>query len=90
MGAYGTNVPTTRAIPGRNVESVSELRFQVPGMTCGHCVNAVKTEVAGVAGVTSVDVDLETKNVVVQGAHLDLEAIKAAVDEAGYEAVGIA
>lgn len=68
---------------------MSELRFQVPGMTCGHCVNAVKTEVAGVSGVTAVDVDLDSKNVVVHGTNLDLEAIKAAVDEAGYEAVGI-
>lgn len=69
---------------------MSDLRFQVPGMTCGHCVNAVKTEVSGVAGVDSVEVDLETKNVVVHGAGFDVEAIKAAVDEAGYEAVGIA
>jgi copper ion binding protein len=69
---------------------MSELRFQVPGMTCGHCVNAVKTEVAGVAGVSSVEVDLETKGVVVHGTSLDVEAIRAAVDEAGYETVGLA
>ena len=59
-------------------------------MTCGHCVNAVKTEVTGVPGVDSVDVDLDTKAVVVHGSQIDVKAIIAAVDEAGYEAVGIA
>ena len=68
---------------------MSELRFQVPGMTCGHCVNAVRTELTGVAGVDSVEVDLDSKQVVVHGSAVDLQAILAAVDEAGYEAVGI-
>lgn len=68
---------------------MSEIRFQVPGMTCGHCVNAVKTEVSGVPGVESVEVDLGTKFVVVTGFSLDLELVRAAVDEAGYEAVGL-
>ena len=69
---------------------MSELRFQVPGMTCGHCVSAVKTELATVAGVESVEVDLDTKNVVVHGNQIAVSSIIAAVDEAGYEAVGIA
>ncbi len=58
-------------------------------MTCGHCVNAVRTELTGVAGVDSVEVDLDSKQVVVHGSAVDLQAILAAVDEAGYEAVGI-
>lgn len=69
---------------------MSELRFQVPGMTCGHCVSAVQTELAAVPGVLSVEVDLETKNVVVSGSSIDTKAVIAAVDEAGFEAVGIA
>lgn len=69
---------------------MSELRFQVPGMTCGHCVNAVQTELAAVPGVLSVEVDLESKNVVVSGSSIDTKAVIAAVDEAGFEAVGIA
>ena len=43
-------------------------------------------ELAGVAGVESVDVDLETKLVVVRGEGLVGEALVAAIDEAGYEA----
>lgn len=63
------------------------IAITVPGMTCGHCEAAVKGEIGKLAGVTSVDVDLDTKAVVVEGEQLDLDAIVAAVDEAGFEAV---
>jgi copper chaperone CopZ len=58
-------------------------------MTCGHCVNAVRTELTGVPGVESVDVNLDTKNVVVRGERIEVPAIIAAVDEAGYEVAGL-
>ena len=61
------------------------LTFKVPGMSCGHCESAVKTEVGAVAGVTGVDVDLDTKDVVVTGSGLDRASIVAAIDEAGYD-----
>ena len=60
--------------------------LSVPGMSCGHCEMAVKTEVGKVAGVQSVDVDLATKDVTVTGSDLDRAALVAAIDEAGYEA----
>ena len=66
--------------------STPQLRFQVPGMTCDHCVHAVTTELGKVPGVTNVDVDLSTKWVEVDGTD-DLPAVRDAVDEAGYEAV---
>lgn len=62
------------------------LTYTVPGIHCGHCEAAVTEEVSQVEGVTSVDVDLDTKLVVVQGEGLDDGAIRAAIDEAGYEA----
>ncbi|TQS40228.1 heavy-metal-associated domain-containing protein [Cryptosporangium phraense] len=59
--------------------------YPVTGMTCQHCVNAVESEVSGVAGVTGVDVDLAAGAVTVTSeAPVDLEALRAAVDEAGY------
>jgi len=64
-----------------------ERTYIVEGMTCDHCVNAVRTEVSAVSGVTSVDVDLETKLVQVSGEQIDDAAVFAAVEEAGYEAV---
>ena len=63
----------------------TELVFTVPGMTCGHCEAAVKREIGSVAGVTTVDVDLERKIVVVSGVELDRDAIVEAIDEAGYD-----
>jgi len=60
--------------------------YSVPGMSCGHCVNAITTEVSQVAGVDSVDIDLETKIVTVHG-DTDDGAVRAAIDEAGYEIV---
>jgi copper chaperone CopZ len=64
---------------------MNELTFTVPGMSCGHCEAAVKGEVTKVAGVTGVQVDLETKVVTVEGDGIDRAAVVAAIDEAGYE-----
>jgi copper chaperone CopZ len=69
------------------MSTTSTIAITVPGMTCGHCEAAVKGEIGKLVGVTSVDVNLETKAVVVEGEQLDLDAIVAAVDEAGFEAV---
>ena len=59
--------------------------FRVPGMTCGHCKAAVTEELTGVAGVKAVAVDLDSKLVQVTGQALDDAALRAAIDEAGYE-----
>jgi copper chaperone len=64
-----------------------ELAYVVAGMTCGHCKVAVTEEVSNVAGVVSVDVDLDTKLVRVHGTDVDDAAVVAAIDEAGYDAV---
>ena len=59
--------------------------YSVPGVHCGHCRAAIVEEVGAVAGVDSVEVDLEAKLVTVQGPSLDDAALRAAIDEAGYE-----
>ena len=59
----------------------------VTGMTCGHCVQAVSTEVSKVEHVTGVEVNLETRALTVTSdGPIDNEAVIAAVDEAGYQA----
>ena len=65
---------------------MGEKTYTVSGMHCGHCERAVKEEVGAVAGVESVDVDLQTKLVTVRGEALDDAAVRAAIEEAGYEA----
>ena len=58
----------------------------VEGMTCGHCVSAVQTEVGKVQGVTDVSVDLESGQVtVVAESTPDPAALQEAVEEAGFE-----
>lgn len=62
--------------------------YDVKGMTCSHCVNAVSTEIAMLDGVTAVAVELETGKVTVTSERpLDVDTVRAAVDEAGYELV---
>ncbi|MGH3736308.1 MAG: heavy-metal-associated domain-containing protein [Micromonosporaceae bacterium] len=64
--------------------------YTVTGMTCGHCVAAVTAEVSRLPGVRGVDVDLGSGRVVVEAdAALDVDAVRAAVDEAGYELTGV-
>ncbi|MBQ0892628.1 heavy-metal-associated domain-containing protein [Micromonospora sp. U56] len=62
--------------------------YQVQGMTCGHCVNSVSTEVSAIHGVSDVQVDLASGRVTVTSeSPLDTESVRAAVDEAGYDLV---
>lgn len=62
--------------------------YDVKGMTCDHCVRAVTEEIGAVEGVASVDVNLAEGKAVVVG-DADPEAVRAAVDEAGFEVVGV-
>ena len=57
--------------------------YSVPGISCDHCKRAIETEVSGVAAVESVDVDVDAKLVTVVGG--DDDAIRAAIDDAGYD-----
>lgn len=63
-----------------------ELSYTVAGMSCGHCSAAVTEEVEQVAGVDAVEVDLDSKLVVVRGVGVSDDAVRAAIREAGYEA----
>jgi copper ion binding protein len=63
--------------------------YTVVGMTCGHCVSSVKEEVGQVPGVTGVEVDLDSGALTVTSeAPVDESAVRAAVEEAGYEVAG--
>ncbi len=62
------------------------ITYTVPAVSCSHCRTAITEEVTGVGGVESVDVDLDMKLVTVRGSDLDDGALRAAIEEAGYEA----
>ena len=78
---------------GASVEqaSATTATYSVEGMTCGHCVGAVTQELSAVPGVTDVEISLVKDGVstvtVRSAAPLDVEAVRAAVDEAGYALV---
>ena len=68
--------------------------YFVSGMSCGHCVHAVAAEVAALAGVLDVQVDLDPAGSsvvhVTSEAALPLDAVAAAIDSAGYDLAGAA
>ena len=61
--------------------------YKVTGMTCGHCVNAVTSELTGLSGVSGVTVDLVPDGVsqvtVTSQGPLPAGAVTEALDEAG-------
>ncbi len=63
----------------------SEKTYTVQGMTCGHCELSVREEVQELAGIDSVKADRSTGRLVVRGESIDDEAIRQAVEAAGYE-----
>ncbi len=59
--------------------------YNVAGMTCGHCVQAVTEELLRLPGVHDVKVDLASGSVTVASdGVVPLDEVRAAVDEAGY------
>lgn len=64
----------------------------VTGMTCSHCVSSVTEELTAIDGVENVTVDLNaggTSRVTIHSAApIDSDAVKAAVEEAGYTLAG--
>ncbi len=63
-------------------------QFQVPGISCQHCVNAIKQEVSALPGVQQVQVALDSKLVTVQHSEaVTVAGIVAAINEAGYDEV---
>ena len=65
---------------------MTEITYLVADMSCAHCERAITSELAEVEGVSDVAVDLVSKQVKVRGDALDDAALRAAIQEAGYEA----
>lgn len=47
---------------------MSSKTFEVPNISCGHCVHTIKMEVSELAGVSSVDASQDTRMVTVEWA----------------------
>ncbi|MFB7664439.1 heavy-metal-associated domain-containing protein [Kitasatospora sp. NPDC056138] len=67
----------------------STVTYTVSGMSCGHCEKSISEEVSALPGVTEVAADAKAGTVTISSrSPLDESAVRAAVDEAGYELVG--
>lgn len=60
------------------------MKIKVQGMSCSHCKRAVKESLLKEDNITSVEVDLSSGEVMIQGENLDLETIKGIVTDTGY------
>lgn len=88
----GANAPQSPGAPDASPatdQTPVTTTFLISGMTCGHCEQAVTEEVSQLDGVASVSASSATgRATVTSAAPLDDAAVRAAVDEAGYELVG--
>lgn len=80
--------PPVKSIPSWGIMTpMSETAiYTVPAVHCAHCTRAIEEEVGTVAGVESVAVDLDSKIVTITGRNLDDARLRAAIEDAGYEA----
>jgi len=89
-GCCGGGCCSTDSVASATEASTTQ-RFEVEGMTCGHCVSSVTEELSGLAGVEAVDVQLvaggRSSVTVASDAPLRLDDVRAAVTEAGYSLV---
>lgn len=73
--------------PPNERHTMTTTEFQVTGMSCGHCEKAIRTEVSRIADVDGIEVSAQSGRLVVTSSADVSDAVLAAVDDAGYEAV---
>jgi copper chaperone len=64
---------------------MSQVRLEIDGMSCGHCVHAVKEALRAVSGVSDVDVQIGSATVTCDSA-VSVSDLVDAVADAGYSA----
>ena len=65
---------------------MTQLKLEVAGMSCGHCVHAVREALAAVPGVKVEDVHIGAATVNFDETKVSIGDLVDAVSEAGYEA----
>ncbi len=67
---------------------MNQIVLRVEGMSCAHCENRVVKALRALPGVREASASAEKNQVAVSGDGLDLEQLKAAIEDAGYDVVG--
>lgn len=87
--ACGGAADASATVETSEAAATAGTEFLVTGMTCGHCVSSVTEEVGAVDGVQSVEVVLKkggaSRVTVTAAGPIDADAVRAAVEEAGYQ-----
>ncbi|MCK9474454.1 MAG: SO_0444 family Cu/Zn efflux transporter [Candidatus Muirbacterium halophilum] len=63
---------------------LQKITVVVNGMTCNHCASTVKRIILEINGIENVEVDLNSKNVYIEGFSLDIDKIKSEIINVGY------
>ncbi len=74
----------SKSLSNIKTDVMNEKIVKVSGMTCNHCKANVQNNIASIAGIESIDVDLATGHVLLKGDKIDLSAVKGAVEGIGY------
>ena len=72
------------SIPSKHPDPMPTIALSIQGMSCGHCVHAVKRALESVPGVSVTDVHVGAASVVTELNPVPVDAIKAAIEDAGY------
>lgn len=68
---------------------MERIELKITGMSCGHCVAAVKQALAGVDGVQVEQVNVGSAVVAYDPAAVQADTIRDAVAEEGYRVTGV-
>ena len=70
---------------------MTTIKYSIPNISCGHCVNTIQMEVSEVEGVQSVKADQESQVVeIILDDPATEDSIKALLDEINYPVAGLA
>ena len=69
---------------------MNRMTLTIDGMSCAHCVRAVTEALRDVAGVRVEQVDVGSARLSYDPARTSTDAIRSAVEDAGYSVVGTA
>ena len=63
---------------------MKQLELSIEGMTCGHCVAAVRKALSSLSGIQVQDVQIGSARVLLEESSIDIPAISHAIESAGY------
>lgn len=75
----------------KKIEEVKIMKtISIEGMQCNHCKMSVEKALNSIEGITSVEVNLENKNAVIEySKEIENDKIKSVIEDAGFEVIDI-